>query len=148
MIIEYPKRIRFHCLRCGLCCGDTKARVRHILLLATEARRISEETSLPIREFATKTASRGPYAYEMKKTAQEGKCLFLENNNCRIYSLRPLICRFYPFELKSSENGQVRFSYTKDCPGTREGNQPTRKFFEGLLKDAQGEFGQSLYSKK
>ncbi len=99
----YPKNIAFRCNRCGLCCGDTEEKTRHILLLESEANVISAKTSLPKQEFTVQIADKAPYCYEMKKP-KEGKCFFLKDNQCSIYQQRPLICRFYPFELKFSED--------------------------------------------
>ena len=41
----YPVNIKFECNRCGLCCGDTKQKTRHILLLEAEAKKIAAHTS-------------------------------------------------------------------------------------------------------
>jgi Fe-S-cluster containining protein len=122
-------------LRCALCCGNTETRIRHILLLKREAELVSEATSRSIEEFATEVESREPYIYEMRKTCKEGKCIFLEDNQCKIYSLRPLICRFYPFELKVTNNRRHEFRHTDECPGIGKGKQPLKKeFFKNLLR--------------
>jgi len=102
--------------------------------LTIEANRISISTSKPIEEFATKIGDHAPYAYEMKKTVKEGKCVFLEKKRCIIYPLRPLICRFYPFELKITRNGKYEFLYTKECPGIGNGERLTKGYFKNLLE--------------
>lgn len=128
----YPKNISFECNKCGLCCGDTKEKTRRILLLQKEAEVISQETSIPIQEFATETNNK-PYVYEMKKPNQ-GKCFFLKNNQCTIYNQRPLICRFYPFELKHSQDQKTHiFSYTQECPTINKGKPMTKKDFQELF---------------
>jgi Fe-S-cluster containining protein len=68
----------------------------------------------------------------MKKT-ENGKCFFLENSRCTIYELRPLICRFYPFQLKNLGNNRYAFSYTTKCVGIGEGPQLKPAFFETLF---------------
>jgi Fe-S-cluster containining protein len=133
---NYPKDVRFECTRCALCCGDTDTRVRHILLLQHEAETISRITSKPIEEFARKTTGRRPYAYEMKKTATKGKCQFLKDKTCIIYRSRPLICKFYPFQLKTARTGQGTFSNTKECLGVGKGVQLRRSYFEVLFEEA------------
>ena len=110
----YPVDVGFECSGCGLCCGDTAQKKRHILLLAAEARKISAATHLSIRGFAKKTPSQAPYVYEMRK--QKGKCFFLKNCRCSIYGSRPLICQFYPFELRfNPDRGKYVFNYTLEC---------------------------------
>jgi len=131
--ISYPKNIRFKCIKCAICCGNTETWTRHILMLEAEARRISEATLQPIRKFAKKTSRHEPYVYEIKKTRKEGKCIFLKNKLCTIYALRPLICRFYPFELKTTKNGKYTFSPTSECPGLGKGKHLREAYFRSLL---------------
>ena len=131
-MFEYPKNVGFVCKRCAQCCGDTEDTVRHVLLLKTDAQRISKETLLDSHEFAKDVSGFEPYIYEMKKTSG-GKCFFLKNNRCTIYEIRPLICRFYPFELKNLGNNNYHFSYTNKCPGIGNGPHLKRVFFENLF---------------
>jgi Fe-S-cluster containining protein len=139
MIIDAPKKVRFKCSMCALCCGDTEKRRRRILLLETEAQLISEVTSKPIEEFASRIQAHEPYTYEMKKTVDEGKCIFLEEEKCSIYKSRPLICKYYPFQLIPLKDGRHRFSYTKECPGIGRGNELKAAYFEALYEQANAE---------
>lgn len=136
MSFDYPKNVRFQCKRCALCCGDTKKRDRHILLLKKETERISEATCKPVEEFAVHVEGRGPYVYEMEKTEEEGKCLFLKENLCTIYASRPLICRFYPFQLRTMKDGRHRFSHTTECPGIGKGKRVGKSYMERLFQQA------------
>ncbi len=127
----------FECSKCGLCCGDTEQKTRNILVLEKEANAIEKETSLPRQVFTKRITDKNPYCYEMKKSG-EGKCFFLKDNQCSIYKFRPLICRFYPFELKfdSDKNHHV-FDFTVECPGIGKGRTVARKDFEALFLLAQ-----------
>jgi hypothetical protein len=137
----YPANIRFDCNRCGLCCGDTKQKTRRILLLETEAKKISSQTSLSIPDFSMEIKDRFPYAYEIKKTS-EGKCVFLKDNRCSIYQLRPLICAFYPFELKFDKDKLLHiFDFTLECPGINQGKVVQEKDFKKLFELAQERLG-------
>ena len=122
-----------------MCCGDTKEKNRHILLLRTEAEQIAKATSQPIFKFAVKIKDQAPYSYEMKKR-EDGKCVFLENDRCTIYSLRPLICRFYPFELKVLHNRKYTFLYTKECPGINKGRLLSEGYFRKMFRLARAKF--------
>lgn len=134
---DYPAALRFRCTKCGICCGDTKEKIRRILLLSTEAEQIATAISQQISEFAVKTEGKAPYSYEVKKTAENGKCVFLENNRCTIYPLRPLICRFYPFELKSATHKKHQFLYTNECPSIGKGKTLSKNYFEELFQLAR-----------
>jgi Fe-S-cluster containining protein len=138
---KYPGNVRFHCLLCGICCGDTKEKARHILLLDAEAEKIAKATLKPVSGFAEKIEGHEPYIYEMKKTAKEGKCVFLENERCTIYALRPLICRFYPFELRVGTNGKHEFLCTTECPGVGRGKKLKQDYFERLFQEAKFQQG-------
>jgi Fe-S-cluster containining protein len=132
-----PNNVIFECCKCGLCCGDTKEKNRHVLLLEQEANVISTETCLLKETFTTQIANKDPYCYEMKKN-NEGKCFFLKDNQCSIYELRPLICRFYPFELKFDPiKNQYEFNFTFECPGITKGRLATKKDFEDLFSLAK-----------
>lgn len=148
MSFSHPRGVRFQCQRCAACCGDTETRVRHILLLRFEADRISKATSQPINEFARRIEDHEPYVYEMNKTSEGRKCVFLKGNHCEIYTLRPLICRFYPFELKTTKNGKHKFSYTGECKGIGKGKQLDRSYFETLFQQASNQLLSDLETYK
>jgi hypothetical protein len=135
MKFNYPKNVHFKCDQCALCCGDTQKRIRSILLLKTEADRISQKAMVRLNDFAEKIERVEPYAYRMKKT-RDGKCVFLKDNSCSIYEVRPLICRFYPFQLKSLRTNRYVFEYTTECPGIGKGPQLKKEFFEELFKES------------
>ena len=137
----YPLNMLFDCNGCGLCCGDTKRKTRHILILEAEAKKISSWTSRFVLDFSCEIKDKLPYVYEMKKTS-EGKCVFLKGNQCSIYPLRPLICRFYPFELKFDEKKRLHnFDFTLECPGINQGKLIGEKDFKKLFKLAQESLG-------
>jgi Fe-S-cluster containining protein len=133
MDFEHPRNVRFKCERCTMCCGDTGERIRSILLLKPEAERVSSKTLKLVSEFATEFEGSDPYVYEMKKT-ENGKCVFLKDDSCSIYTLRPLVCRFYPFELKPDSTGKYVFSYTNECSSIGRGPKLKREYFEDLFE--------------
>jgi Fe-S-cluster containining protein len=119
---------------------DTKVHVRHILMLEAEAKQISRVSLESIEEFAVKVVSFEPYTYEMKKSGEK-KCFFLDGNHCRIYSVRPLVCRFYPFQLSRGKGKKYRFSVTAECPGLGKGGPLKREFFENMICQACEKLG-------
>ena len=45
----------------------------------------------------------------------DGRCIFLKNNKCEIYPIRPYVCRLFPFWF--DENGEPIFSVGREiCP--------------------------------
>lgn len=85
----------------------------------------------------------------MNKNPDTGMCIFLVDNKCTIYEQRPLICRFYPFELTTDEKGTFVFKETDECPVIRsndgvETSELDEQFFCELLKLASRELGRAL----
>lgn len=101
-----------------------------------DARTISKAILKPVETFAAEIKGHEPYVYEMRKTVEEGKCFFLEGRNCSVYGLRPLVCKFYPFELRAMEDGKHRFFCTQECPGIGKGKKLERNHFEELFRRA------------
>jgi len=127
----YPEIVRFKCEKCALCCGDTNDRVRRILLLEVEAERISHFTGKSMFSFAERVVGFEPYVFQMKKTG--GKCVFLEGSLCSVYCVRPLICVFYPFELKRISENRFAFGFTAECPAVGKGRTLGKSYFERLF---------------
>jgi len=133
--IAYPDNLRWKCVRCATCCGDTDKHTRHVLILASEARTIAVETGMRIEEFAQRLENCEPYEFEIRK--KNSSCVFLNGVSCSIYSKRPLICRFYPFDMKRSESGTLEFGLPEhECHGIGHGRKLTQDYYMRLLQIA------------
>lgn len=109
-------------------------------MLDKEAKQISFKTGKKISDFATICVDKRPYLFEMNKK-DNGQCVFLSSKNkCNIYSYRPLICKFYPFELINRINGKYEFLSTNECPGIDQGNILDKKYFKDLFELANTQF--------
>ncbi len=135
----YPESVSFSCIRCGICCGDINEKKRHILMLSEEANEISARIGKNILNFADINENQPPYRYEMRKN-EKGICIFLKDNKCDIYSSRPLICRFYPFELIDHPNEKYEFLFTNECPGIFKGKKIGKEHFIKLFLLACSKF--------
>jgi len=131
---EYPPWIRFDCQRCATCCGNTEKRIRRILLTNLDVKRIIEATGFKPQDFTYPRKGKPPFIHELIKV--DGRCLFLEDNHCRIYKHRPLICRCFPFWIEQDHGERFRFKASLDCPGVGKGKRLDRPFFSKLLKTA------------
>jgi Fe-S-cluster containining protein len=87
-------------------------------------------------EFAEEVEGHDPYVCRVKKTS-EGKCVFLSGETCTVYSVRPLVCRFYPFELKPAGNKRYVFSYTDECPSIGKGPCLRKSHFRKLFAELE-----------
>ena len=110
---------------------DEQQNCHHLLLLTTEARNIAKHSSKKLEEFSEKVEDCNPYTYRMKKT-QDAKCIFLKDKLCSIYQIRPIICRFYPFQL-NMRNNRYTFTYTNECKGIGKGSNIKKNYYERLF---------------
>jgi Fe-S-cluster containining protein len=94
---------------------------------------------LPIKDLALRMEGKEPYSFEMRKI--DGKCFFLHGNQCSIYGLRPLLCKFYPFSLETDGNGKFRFQVTSECPGLGTGLLLKKPYYERLFNEARFQHG-------
>ena len=102
--------------------------------MSSEVDLISQKTSLEANVFSQEIEGLTPYTRLMKKT-DKGQCTFLREAQCSIYGIRPLICRFYPFQLAKNKNYKTQFTYTQDCIGVGKGSLRKRSFFSSLFED-------------
>lgn len=127
----YPNEIIWKCQQCTLCCKDSYNHVRRIKLLKQESISLSRKINIPIEQFATPTFDK-IYSHEILKN--NGKCIFLKNNFCKIYNNRPLVCQFYPFEMKSFENDVYQIIFSgKECTSIDKGHKLKEPFFRNLV---------------
>ena len=103
-------------------------------MLESEAQEIQKQTELNIEIFCSEIPNKQPYKFEMKLSVDDSKCFFLKPDGCSIYNFRPLICRFYPFELKFDETQQTyTFTATTECPALNQGKRLTQTDFKLLF---------------
>ncbi|MBS7650541.1 MAG: YkgJ family cysteine cluster protein [Candidatus Bathyarchaeia archaeon] len=125
----YPEGIKWTCKRCGKCCRDTDVRSRHILLLPAEVSRIGKISNMRKNQFSKKSEEE-LYQYEILKV--KGNCLFLIGDQCSIYDYRPLVCRFYPFTLKSKGVTSIISIGDQGCPGIGSGPELMGGYYKQL----------------
>lgn len=131
--VTYPANVRWVCRRCAQCCRDIVGHRRRIRLLAAEADEISRRSGIAVEGFSAPTSNK-IYCREMRKV--NGECRFLHRNGCVVYTSRPLVCRFYPFEMRK-EGMLLRILLTdKRCPGINQGRRLKESFFKELASTA------------
>lgn len=145
---RYPPNLRWKCARCANSCRDILGRKRNILLTRKDAERIGNATKLDPRRFSV--ALHGTFPYERAMRKIDGRCFFLRGSKCSVYKARPLICRFYPFSLDSTQDGEMKINFDPLCSGIGKGKVRDERFFEGLVRFAKTELSNSgtIYAKR
>ena len=106
----YEGGLRFKCRGCGRCCVSTRPDMG-VYLYPGDIARISGALGLAKESFADRYCFFRPAAetiprLQVKKRA-DGACVFLKENRCEIYRVRPVLCRIGPFVrglMESPEN--------------------------------------------
>lgn len=98
--------LRFFCTGCGKCCsGDPDY---YVFITARESELIRRYLKLTVRWFRRRYLRHTASGELVINNQGGGRCVFLaKDNRCRIYAVRPLQCRTYPFwpEVLQSRSG-------------------------------------------
>ena len=88
--------LRFSCTQCGKCCltaGDY-----YVYLTEAESELIRERLQLSRNWFRRRYLENLEEGERVLASGKDDGCIFLDaNGQCRVYSVRPLQCRSYPF---------------------------------------------------
>jgi len=104
--------IFFQCRQCGHCCTGSPGIVR---VARDEIPRIAEFLSLS----PNVVESQYLVVYKDGLSIGEdeaGRCVFYENG-CRIYPVRPLQCRSFPFWVTCLRSHEKWMEISRECPG-------------------------------
>jgi Fe-S-cluster containining protein len=105
---------------------DVEGWDRRVLLLRKDVKLLEAAGETGFHE----PAEEGRFVAVMRK--QEGRCVFLGEDGCRVYGDRPLLCRMYPFYVERQGDVYV-IGVDEGCPGVGGGEALTEEFFRGLL---------------
>ena len=107
------QEVGFKCTLCGKCC--TKEYNNHVFLLTDDLIKAKEKYAnmivpAPYFEICDNNGCFYVSGYALK-VKENGDCVFLENNRCRIYEDRFLICGVYPYMLhrEKDEKGKTEW---------------------------------------
>ncbi|MBN1443336.1 MAG: YkgJ family cysteine cluster protein [Planctomycetes bacterium] len=127
--VWYEDGLRFGCRRCGGCCTGAPGHVWVTLKMIDE---IAGYLGLDRDRFGRRYLRKVGNRYSLVEKAG-GDCIFFDRG-CRIYPVRPLQCRTYPFWPENLRSRSAWELASRACPGigvgrlyTLEEIQPIRK---------------------
>ena len=116
----YKNGLRFECTRCGACCR-THGEYSHLYMEDVEIEAMAKHLGLSEAEFRT-TYCTEEDGWTVLRPGHE-VCPFLgEENRCRVYPVRPMQCRTWPFwedNLKTPDAWKE--GVERICPGAGQG---------------------------
>lgn len=107
---------------CSACCGGGPG---YVWLDGSEVVEISRHLGLHVPEFLAKYARSvgGEISLRERGEEENWNCVFLENGLCKIYSVRPMQCRTYPFWEQNLVTESRWQKLLQNCPGAGEGRR-------------------------
>lgn len=100
----YAKGLSFQCTECGKCCTGAPG---YIWVNAKEIEAMANHLNLSIQEFSDQYLRLAQGRLSLKEHPKTYDCVFLKDNKCQLYALRPTQCRTFPWWphlLKSKED--------------------------------------------
>lgn len=99
------------------CCNPN---VDSPMILPNEVEVISKSMKLNKEQFSNKVEFSKMYndyalkdLYQMKRQNNSNDCYFYKDNECKIYNIRPIDCRIFPYDIKLEKDGNYYLVYYK-----------------------------------
>ncbi len=119
---------KINCAECANCCKKLK-----IILNYMDIEKISKHLNVSEKEFISKFLTKNE---ENEFELKDAPCIFLENNKCRIYDIRPYACKEYPnLDKDVSDRCHQFFNNATLCP-----------IVFNVLENAKEEFLEDIFS--
>ena len=115
--VQQSEQIRFKCQRCAACCKHVHeaipAEALDIFRMAKFLKRtdpsITSCDDVADRYLEPVLIDESGFCILMlKSVGEDGRCIFLDGNRCRIQSAKPRACRTYPLAI-DPENGRLEY---------------------------------------
>lgn len=127
----FDEGICFECTQCGGCCLGAPGIVR---VTGHELGAIAENLGVTIKHLLDEgLAENYGEAYRLHENPHDGRCVFFEDNGCRIYAMRPQQCRTWPFWFNNLRSEARWHDAIKECPGIGRGRLYTKAEILALL---------------
>jgi len=133
--IDYKNGIRFECQGSGNCCVSRDS-YGFVYLSDVDIKRFSKFFKITQKKFKEKYCQiTDGFIHLCEKSKLNGKCIFLKNKKCTVYTSRPSQCRTWPF-WKDNMNVKVwNQDISINCPGIGKGKVIKRKEIDKFLKE-------------
>ncbi len=113
----YKEGLSFECTGCGNCCTGSPG---YVWVTEEEIEEIAGFLGLPVSEIRKRylRQKHGRFALiELKYKNYD--CIFLKDNKCSIYPVRPTQCRTYPWWVSNLSSREAWEKASQTCEGMR-----------------------------
>ncbi|RMF60300.1 MAG: YkgJ family cysteine cluster protein [Calditrichaeota bacterium] len=127
----YQHGLQFECTGCGNCCSNNEG---YVEISEEEAVAIANFLKISEAEFLKEYVT-GSKDHRWELSSQpNGDCIFLQDNRCQVYPVRPLQCRTFPFWKENLKSAYRWKLLAGECPGINQGKWHSREEIEAMLK--------------
>lgn len=108
------KELQFSCTQCGQCCTGSPG---YAWVSEEEIIKIADYLSISLQECIERYIRTVGERMALKELLPRYDCIFLKDNKCQIYPVRPIQCQTFPWWVKnlhSKENWEIA---AQTCPG-------------------------------
>lgn len=135
----------------GRCCSQSwRDDSPHVFLTRGDQYRLSSFLDRPLEVFAERAAfettrfSKEPTVQWILKLDQ-GRCKFLNEGKCGVYSARPTQCRTYPYWPEHMKGQEFSKEVKESCPGVGHGTDVWAKGLLAAQREADRELSGNVW---
>jgi len=117
----YSEGLSFQCTECGQCCTGSPG---YVWINEEEIALLAKHFKITTEKFIHTYVRQVDKRFSLKEHSENYDCIFLKDNKCSVYQLRPIQCRTFPWwprHLKSKKDWEEAANY---CEGINK-NAPT-----------------------
>jgi Fe-S-cluster containining protein len=120
----YKNGLKFTCTGCGACCAKEPG---YVWLSSLEIEQMAKHLNLSQEEFL-KRYTRKVFGRVSLLEKPNYDCIFLKNNRCEIYTVRPRQCRTFPWWPDNLDSPQAWKETALRCEGIDHPDAPVVPF--------------------
>lgn len=110
----YSEGLRFECTGCGQCCTGAPG---YIWVSDAEIEAMTAHLNLPLDKFKRRFLRKVGRRYSLVEYAKTYDCIFLKDNKCSIYPVRPTQCRTFPWWAENLSSPEAWADAATRCEG-------------------------------
>lgn len=114
----YHEGLQFECTGCGQCCTGAPG---YVWLTEEEAIAMTEYLGISIEDFAEQYLKQVDDRLSLRDLLPNYDCVFLKDNKCQVYPVRPKQCRTFPFWAQNLTSPEAWAEASLRCEGIRLG---------------------------
>jgi len=122
--------LRFECTECGECCTGAPG---YIWVSKNEVIAIAEHLNISLEKFGQQYLRQVGKRWSLLEDPKNFDCIFLKDNKCQIYPVRPMQCKTFPWWLQNLTSEESWQQAAKTCEGIGRGEVVPSEVIEECL---------------